>query len=141
MDRVYEDAMNLLCGALIGEGAHRKVFECVIRKDLVVKVDKDTEYRKFTNVIEMEFWKNNMYNKRVAEWLAPCEYLSPDGLLLLQRRCEGIGRTFLPDKLPKFLTDIKQENFGYFEGRVVCIDYAMTIVNPSTKLIDVKDWR
>ena len=35
----YEDAFNLLCGKLLGEGIHRKVFECRLRDDLVVKVE------------------------------------------------------------------------------------------------------
>jgi hypothetical protein len=141
VENVYEDAFNLLCGRLIGEGAYRKVFECLIRQDLVVKVEIDTGRRNFMNVLEMEFWRASMYNKSVASWLAPCEHLSPDGRILLQRRCEGIGRTFLPDKLPKFLADIKQENFGYYEGRVVCVDYAGTIVSPSVKMIQIKEWR
>ena len=54
---------------------------------------------------------------------------------------EAVGKTFLPDKIPSFLTDVKRANFGYYEGRVVCVDYAMTIPNPSTRMKEVKDWR
>ncbi|MBG6194786.1 hypothetical protein IWQ52_002300 [Labrenzia sp. EL_159] len=46
----------------------------------------------------------------------------------------------LPDKLPTFLTDIKRENFGLFDGRLVCIDYATTIMDASTRLKKA-DWR
>ena len=46
----------------------------------------------------------------------------------------------MPEKVPAFLTDIKKRNFGDYEGRVVCVDYAMTIPNPSTRMKAV-DWR
>ena len=140
MNLVYEDAFNMLCGDLLGEGIHRKVFACKIRPDLVVKVESDTTCRYFANVLEMKFWNDHEHYKKVAEWLAPCEFLSPDGRILLQRRCEAVGKTFLPDKIPSFLTDVKRANFGYYEGRVVCVDYAMTIPNPSTRMKKVKDW-
>ena len=29
---------------------------------------------------------------------------------------EAVGKTFLPDKIPSFLTDVKRNNFGYYEG-------------------------
>ena len=141
MNLVYEDAFNMLCGDLLGEGIHRKVFACKIRDDLVVKVESDTTSRYFANVLEMKFWCDHQHYKKVADWLAPCEFLSPDGRILLQRRCEAVGKTFLPEKVPAFLTDIKKRNFGYFEGRVVCVDYAMTIPNPSTRMKEIKEWR
>lgn len=137
---IHEDAFNLLCGDLIGEGIHRKVFECRLRNDLVVKVETETNWRYFANVLEMKFWNDHRHYKKVADWLAPCEYLSPDGRILLQKRCEGVGRTFFPEEIPSFLTDIKRNNFGYYEGRIVCVDYAMTIPNPSTRLKRV-EWR
>ena len=135
---IHEDAFNLLCGDLIGEGIHRKVFECRLRSDLVVKVEINTGWRYFANVLEMKFWNDHQHFKKVANWLAPCEYLSPDGRILLQKRCEGVGRAFFPEEVPSFLTDIKCNNFGYYEGRIVCVDYAMTIPNPSTRLKKVE---
>ena len=137
---IYEDAFNLLCGKLLGEGIHRKVFECRLRDDLVVKVESETDWRYFANVLEMRFWNDHEHYKKVADWLAPCEYLSPDGRILLQRKALPIvDRSALPKQVPAFLSDLKPENFGMLDGRLVCLDYAMTIPNPSTRLKKV-DW-
>lgn len=43
----------------------------------------------------------------------------------------------MPETIPTFLTDLKRENFGLIDGRIVCVDYAMTIPNPSTRLKQV----
>lgn len=132
--RVHEDAFNLLCGKLLGEGIHRKVFECRLDPTLVVKVEIPQDWRYFANVHEMKFWDEHRYFKKVADWLAPCEYMSPDGRILLQKKVLPItDRAVLPDKVPSFLTDLKVENFGLYEGRLVCIDYALSIPTPSTR--------
>lgn len=65
----YEDAFNLLCGKLVGEGIHRKVFECRLRDDLVVKVEPEENWRYFANVLEMRFWNDHEHYKKVADWL------------------------------------------------------------------------
>lgn len=132
-ERVYEDAFNLLCGELLGSGAHRKVFACKLRPDLVVKVE-EADNRYFANVHEMKFWCDNQYYTKVAQWLAPCEYLSPDGRLLLQKRVAPLGPDEkLPSKLPAFLTDLKRSNFGRIGKRLVCVDYAMVLGHPSVR--------
>lgn len=131
----FEDAFNLLCGDKLGEGIHRTVFACRLRPDLVVKVETSGEWRYFANVQEMKFWNDHEHREAVAKWLAPCEYLSPDGRILLQQRVEPLRATdAMPDKLPAFLTDIKRDNFGLLGGRLVCTDYAMTIPNPNLRL-------
>jgi len=137
----YEDAFNRLCGKLLGEGIHRKVFECRLRDDLVVKVESEENWRYFANVLEMRFWNDHEHYKKVADWLSPCEYLSPDGRILLQRKASPIVElSVLPEQVPAFLSDLKPENFGMLDGRLVCLDYALTIPNPSTRLKKV-DWR
>lgn len=141
MDKVIAaDAFNLLCGRKLGGGIHRDVFECRLRPDLVVKVETDTNWRYFANVHEMKFWDDNQYHKAVSRWLAPAEYLSPDGRILLQRRVEPIRESDkLPEKLPAFLSDIKRDNFGWLDGRLVSVDYALAPNNPSLRLRKV-DW-
>lgn len=130
----YKDSFNLLCGKKLGQGIHRQVFECKIRPDLVVKVEDD-DYRYFANVLEQKFWDDHKYFDKVARWLAPCEYLSPDGRILLQKRCDPVPSSFeMPEKLPSFLSDLKRTNFGILDGKLVCVDYAMTIPNPSLRL-------
>jgi hypothetical protein len=130
----FEDAFNLLCHNKLGSGIHRDVFECRIDHKLVVKVETALPWRYFANVLEMKFWNDNQHCTAIAKWLAPCEYLSPDGLILLQRRCEPLRNSDeLPAKLPSFLTDVKKDNYGLLDGRLVCFDYALHIPSPSTR--------
>jgi len=130
----FRDAFDLLCGEKLGEGIHRAVYECKLRPDLVVKVEYG-DMRHFANVFEQQFWDTNSQYKEVSRWLAPCEFLSPDGRLLLQRRCDPVPQhRKMPDMLPGFLTDHKRSNFGLLHGRLVCVDYAITISNPSVKM-------
>ncbi len=136
--RCFEEAFNLMCGDLIGEGVHRKVFSCKIRDDLVVKVEEDV-HRNFANIHEMDFWQENQFYEPVARWLAPAVFMSPEGRILMQKRCERLPSSYpLPERLPTFLTDVKTDNYGLFEGRLVCMDYASTIANASTRLRKVE---
>lgn len=138
MKKTLEDAFNLFCGKKIGNGAHRTVFECTIRPDLVVKVETE---RNFANVLEWEFWRTNEHYKPVSKWLAPCEYLSPDGLVLLQRKVRPAHEgESLPTKLPKFITDRKYDNFGWLDGRLVACDYGLHIVNAPLALTRADFW-
>lgn len=140
MDEVYKDAFDMLAGKLIGQGSQRKVFECKLRPELVVKIE-DKDYRAFSNVREMMFWSDNQYRETVAKWLAPCEFLSPDGRVLLQKRADPLPRGYkLPEKMPHFLTDFKRENFGLIDGKLVCIDYGLTIDNVKTNLKKADWW-
>lgn len=77
-NKTFEDAFNLLCGPKIGNGIHRDVFKCRLRDDLVVKVEIEKDWREFANVDEMRFWSNNQHVSAIAQWLAPCEHMSPD---------------------------------------------------------------
>lgn len=122
------DAFNTLCGEKLGDGIHREVYVCRTATDLVVKVEKYLDYRSFANVTENTLWRDWEHAPKVAKWLAPCQYLSPDGRILLQRRAKPVrDDDQLPDKIPAFLTDVKRENFGWIDGQLVCIDYAYHI--------------
>ena len=133
----FQDAFNLLCGKKLGSGIHRDVFECRLRPDLVVKVEIEEPLRYFANVMEHNFYMNYCNDKNIVKWLAPIRFVSPDQRILLQDKVERISDDQLPKKLPAFLTDIKRENFGILNGRVVCVDYVTTICNPSTRLRNV----
>ncbi len=130
-EAAFGDCFNMLCGRKLGEGIDREVYECKVRPDLVVKVEH-SDFRRFANVMEARFWADHQHYDKVARWLAPVEFLSPDGRLLLMRKAEQGNITF-PDQLPAFLTDVKPENFGMLDGRLVCVDYALTIPSPSTR--------
>lgn len=132
-------AFNLLCGDVLGEGIHRKVFECSLDPTLVVKVETDEEHRSFANVSEHRNWSENEFYKPVANWLAPVVSISPCGLVMLQKRVTPLRDNELPAQLPAFLTDLKPANFGLFEGRVVACDYSFLVTNISTRLRKA-DW-
>lgn len=145
--RTAIDAFNMLAGDKIGGGVYRDVFTCKIRPDLVVKVELasgNKEYRSFENVFEMKFYNDNFHYKALSKWLAKAEFLSPDGYILLQERvrvCTDDDIPKLPKMLPSFLTDTKAGNFGFTkDGRLVCIDYALHIANPSIKLRKANWW-
>ena len=138
--RTFEDAFNLLCGEKLGSGIHRVVYECRLRDDLVVKVEISEHWRNFSNVKEHQFWSDQREYEPVRKWLAPCEYLSPDGRISLQRRVRPAAEgDTLPERLPGFITDVKRENFGWLDGNLVLVDYAWTIPNPSIRLRKA-DW-
>lgn len=131
---IHEEAFNMLCGKLLGEGVHRKVFACRIRPDLVVKVEEDP-HRYFANVHEDKFWSNWNFIPAVAKWLAPIEFMSPDGRILLQKRADPLGENeVMPEQVPWFMRDLKRENFGRIDGVIVCVDYAMVHMKPSTRM-------
>lgn len=140
--KTFEDAFELLCGNKIGTGCYRDVYECRLDRSLVVKVEIRETWRTFTNVLEFKFWDYNRDYKGVSQWLAPCELLSPDGRVLLQKRVDILKETDpnIPERIPAFLTDRKYSNFGWYEGRLVCCDYASTIVSPSTRLGKADFW-
>lgn len=134
----FEEAFNILCGELIGEGISRKVFRCRTNPDFVVKVESD-EYSRFANVSEFQFWQDNAYNARVSDWLAPCKLISPNGRVLVQEYCRPANDSEIPDTLPRFITDLKLSNFGVTkQGKFVCVDYASRIDNPDIRMRKVE---
>lgn len=135
------DLFNFACGDLLGYGISRKVFACRFNASFVLKVEIPQVWRKFDNVREWETWADFRDNPKLAEWLCPCEMLSPDGRILMQRRADPLPSDYkMPEKIPEFLTDLKRENFGLYRGKFVCIDYALKICNISTKMIKA-NWR
>jgi hypothetical protein len=133
-EATFEDAFNMLCGDWIGAGIHRTVYDCALKPGWVVKVENQSS-RYFANVMECKFWNDHESYKPVADWLAPCGNMSPDGRLLLQKRIDPLPLDYaLPDRMPKFLCDFKPSNYGLLNGRIVCIDYAMVIPTPSVRL-------
>lgn len=78
--------------------------------------------RKYT-----KYWKNckdcDLYDK-----IAPTYFCSWFGLFQIQAKCEPKleNLTMSEREIYKVLcgTDIKKENFGYLNNKLVCIDYA-----------------
>lgn len=133
----------LACGPLLGEGAARVVFECGLNPRYVVKLEN--KIGSFQNICEWEMWNSLKNEAHYAKWLAPCERISVDGGFLIQRRTLPLPENKRPKRLPVWLCDLKPENFGLLDGRVVCHDYGtmhihMTERGISKRMVKAK-WR
>lgn len=129
------DFWKLIAGDLIGEGVYRRTFECKLDPSLVIKVETSTGT--FCNIQEWTTWDNWSRCLSVADWLAPCVSISPNGLFLLQRKTTPLDLKKLPTRLPAFLTDRKTANYGMLGKRLVCHDYAFTLATYKENLTKV----
>lgn len=118
------DLVDLVCGAQIGRGEFRTVFEHRINPEYVIKYDnKDNR----SNVFEYAMWQELEFES-ISQWLAPTPWISPDGSWLIQRRTEPIRRSELPAKVPAIFCDLKLENWGMLDGKPVCHDYGNSML-------------
>lgn len=136
----YREARYILCGDLIGEGSARKVYQLRTNAEYVIKFE--TGGQSFQNVSEWETWEW-VRGQSTEKWFAPCEFISPCGLILIQRKVEPLRPKELPPKLPIFLCDLKRENFGMLAGKVVCCDYgtAHSAIRGASKRLVKAKWR
>lgn len=122
------DLFNSFAGNEIGSGSTRLVWEYAPNPDYVLKIEPGG--RSFANVREYEFWEEFKNVPHIAKWLAPVEWISPAGTIIVQRRAMPLLKTDkLPAKIPAIFTDIHYRNFGWLDGRVVCVDYALNLQN------------
>ncbi len=131
------DMVSSLLGPPIGQGTYRTVYEYALDPRLVIKVQSNQDEAP-CNMWEYEIWNEAKWLTGNLEWiknfLAPVHWISPGGMLLLMRRTEKRPNKKLPKYVPDFMTDIKEENFGWMGSRFVCHDYAMP-----HRLLDFKD--
>lgn len=142
---------NMIMGAKLGKGAYRTVFVNRIsgigpgKKNMPNYGDKKTVIKlegtggNFANIIEWELW-NHVADGPTAKWFAPCYQISPSGGALIQARTYPITDAQLPKRVPGFFSDLKKDNWGLFEGRVVCHDYGNILWEKGSKL-KVAKWR
>jgi hypothetical protein len=122
----FEDSFNLLCGAALGRGMSRDVFECALLPDCVVKVE--TGAQRFQNIMEWETWQIVRHTK-AARWFAECRWISPNGRVLIQERTRPPAPNEYLDKVPVWFTDLKRTNWGMAKTNrdskqfFVCHDY------------------
>lgn len=120
---LQRDLFHMLCGAQLGEGVGRIVYEHSFDPTVVIKFESNAG--SFQNVIEWETWQR-VKNADLAKWFAPCVAISPNGSVLVQKRtCKP---TNYPDKVPSFFTDIKLENFGMLGKQFVAHDYGLHLL-------------
>lgn len=136
-------------GDKLGEGAFRKVYDMYFRDDLVIKVAKDYGGIE-SNINEWQLWcrctQGEFYDP-LKQWLAPCVTISTCGKYLVQRKAEPItDRALLPTIVPACMTDLKLNNLGMYDGRVVFVDYGMhllveeAILNNKAKIVSRDYW-
>lgn len=62
-----------------------------------------------------------------TENVSPSLFCSWFGLIQIQRRCKSLERDLTLEEVQEYkylhCDDIKKENFGYYEGKLVCLDY------------------
>jgi hypothetical protein len=135
-DAVYREIARLIVGKQIGLGAFRRVIKYLDNDDLVIKVEEDA--RCFYNAKEWAVWQE-VEGTPFARWFAPCVEISPWCTALVQKRTKPVPAKFMPKMIPSCLKhDVKLENWGLYDGRVVCHDYGHMKLMGSRKLVKVK---
>ena len=116
-------------GEFLAEGIHRRVYVCKIDPRYVVKIEPSMIAGDFANVMEWRFWIDNKEWKDLSKWLAPCEIISQDGRILIQRRVQFYMSREYPERIPSLFTDLKKGNYGWIGKQLVCCDYPFTLMN------------
>lgn len=78
--------------------------------------------RKYNKDFNDVYYTGNMY-----EYVAPSYFCSWFGLIQIQARCEPMLEDLTNEQkefyYPLCGTDSKKENFGWYKGKLVCLDY------------------
>ena len=122
--RLAVDFLYMSVGNKIGYGISRLVYECKLNPDWVWKFETATNT--FQNVMEWEIWMAVKDKPDVAKWLAPCQYISDNGVVLLQSRTRGISEDEVPKMVPSWICDSEPKNWGMLKGQPVIHDYGYT---------------
>ncbi len=115
-----KDLHSLVIGDKIAYGSSRHVFESLLDKTTVIKVETRSGY--FQNVLEWEVW-TTVKGTKYEKWFAPCVAISSNGMILIQKKVEMIQKASYPKKIPSFLADRKYTNYGMLGKQLVCFDY------------------
>lgn len=135
---VNRDFFHMITGEVLGAGEFRIVYEHLHRDDLVLKFEPNGN--DFQNIAEWEFWNDNKDNKKVAAWLAPCEFISPCGIILAMKKTIKPDKSDFPNMIPEFLVDLKYKNFGMLNGKFVAHDYGLYHAKVPTKRKSANWW-
>ena len=113
------DMAHFFLGEIINWGETRTVFSNPHDPKTVIKWERTASSN---NLLEFEWWNEIKEYKELRKWFAPALRISGCGKFLV------IGKTDIvlnwPTRLPKFMHDIKQENYGTYKDQFVCHDYA-----------------
>lgn len=118
------ELVKTMCGEFLGDGSTRMVFDYNLDSRYVIKLEK---YNTNCNYNEYQMWDEikGLSGKYawVKDWFAPCGWISPNGKIMTMRKTKVIDSREKPKKLPRFLWDIKEENFGWIGKNFVSHDY------------------
>lgn len=133
------DVANMVLGDLHGYGTTRAIYTHATDPTLMVKVETDAG--SYNNIMEWEAWKS-VKDTEFAKWFAPCVQISGAGLVLTMKKCTVATARELPRKVPAFFTDLKAENWGWYEDRFVCLDYGLHLLHElgMTKRMRTANW-
>lgn len=133
------DVARMVLGTRLGCGSTRVIYQHATDAELIVKIEDGA--RSFCNIAEWTVWEA-VKDTAFARWFAPVVSISPAGIVLVMKRCDELRLSELPEHIPAFLTDIKAENWGLFEGRPVCLDYGyhLLLERGMTKAIRKANW-
>lgn len=124
----FKGIHDLVIGKKLGSGFSRDVYEWVPDNTSVIKVAKN--YRGIeANIIEFNTWetlqlKDSLYDN-ARKWFAPCLEISGCGKYLRMSKTEPLRPHEAPTVIPSFVTDLKIDNIGWLDGRVVFHDYGI----------------
>lgn len=114
-----------LLGEFVGRGQSRDVYKSPIDKNIVIKIAYNAQGI-IDNTDEWSLWCLSE-GKDLRNWLCPIIGVFGDGRVLYMRRAEHAPESGLKSfkKVPEIFGDVHIHNWGYFEGRLVCFDYAI----------------
>lgn len=122
-DSSLKTVVAKFCGEYLGKGSYRMVYVLKSYPDFVIKIETDLKEKSFSNIVEYKNWVSSTYTP-LSAWLAPCEWISCNGRLLVQRKViHGTSKDY-PTKIPSIFTDLKLSNYGFINGKFVSCDYA-----------------
>ena len=121
---VSADLITCLVGEKIGTGCYRSVYEYNLDSKYVIKIEP---LNTNCNITEYLLW-NEIRGLTgelawVKDWFAPVKWMSPNGRVLVMERTKQDYKKKKPTEIPKFMWDVKEDNFGWLGKKYVCHDY------------------
>lgn len=125
MESVNSDLIRMFIGEKLGAGSYRSVYSYNPEPHkYVIKVEPNATG---CNANEFLIWQEVSglcgSLRWVKDWFAPVLWMSPDARILIMERTENNGLYERPEKVPNFMSDIKNDNFGWIGDKFVCHDY------------------